>query len=171
MSERLDPRQHAALTAALAQLEHARLTSSRWEEVASLMVATAEAARRGEPGDLDELVTEISVAGFHAQVARRLGTHRSAAPAVVPAKASPVLPVVGVVCSVGIGALGFALGGGVLAAGTVALAVFVLGVALAGTHAANARRREAARPDGPVGTRSAGEAELALVAELRSLLA
>jgi hypothetical protein len=171
MSRLLDADQRSALATGLGQLERATLPDWRWREVDQL-VRTLSAALGAEDREaIDRLVTEVSIAGFQAQVTRRLGAERHRAPAVVPTKTTPMLPAVGVACAVGIGALGFALGGGILAAGTALLALFVLGVALAGTHSASSRRAGAAsRSDRADERRAATPGERARLEGLRSLV-
>jgi hypothetical protein len=171
MSGPLDADQRSALATALAQLERATLPDWRWRE-ADELVSTLTTALGGRDREaIDRLVTEVSIAGFQAQVTHRLGGQRHRAPAVVPTKATPMLPAVGVVCAVGIGALGFALGGGILAAGTKLLALFVLGVALAGTRSASSRRAGAAsRSDRADEHRAATPDERARLEGLRSLV-
>lgn len=164
----LEPDARQAILVALDQLEGSTLADSEWRDVTRIAEECVDHIRSGEREGLDELTTRLSVAGFHAQVGRRLGGPRRASPMVVPAKRSPVLPVVGAVCAMGIGALGFAIGGGIVAAGTVVLALFVFGVALAGTQAANERRRTHSddAPDTPVRPPNADELDA-----LRSLRA
>lgn len=151
-----------ALLEALDRLERARLTDARWAAVSDLVARCAALLVDGDEPALEAAVRELSLESFHAQVHHRLGGDRRGAPVVVPAKRTPVLPIVGAICAVGIGALGWAIGGGIVAAGTVLLAVFVLGVALAGTRAADERRlpQPRAEPADPLRPASAGERAL-----------
>jgi hypothetical protein len=151
----LDPRERDAILVALDQLEASSLSDDGWAAAIELVGGCLDAlgssgSHHGVDSGLGDLVTRLSVAGFQAQVQTRLGGPRRAAPAVAPTKRTPVLPMVGAVCAIGIGALGWAIGGGIVAAGTTLFALFVLGVALAGTHTAMDRRADhhsRTRPD------------------------
>ena len=138
----------------LADLRSVRLASQAWNVLAGDLARLDAAVARGDETSVRSALVPVAQAAFEGKVRGRLAGTGTRAPAIVPTKRSPALPIVGAICAAIILGLGYFIGGTWVLLGCALFAIFVLVVAVAGSRVtatkAMARRSRLAPTAEPV---------------------
>ena len=118
----------------LCDLRTIRLAAQAWTVLAGDLARLDAAVARSDDEAVRSAVVPVAQAAFEGKVRGRLAGTGTRAPAVVPTKRSPALPIVGAICAAVILGLGYLIGGTLVLVGSAVFAIFVLVVAVAGSR-------------------------------------